>query len=137
MKKYIIVLVTLLLIIGCSFDCRIKNLDHRQLNYSELPEEVKDCLAEAFEANFSGEALFVNKEDSTRYCVEDIWNCLVHSWLDYVRVVDKKKNKNYRIEQDMPEPFLFYNDRLFIFSEYNAMINGDFENYNYIEYQLK
>lgn len=130
-------LVTLLLIIGCSFDCRIKNLNHRQLNYSELPKEVKERLAEAFEADFSGETLFVNKEDSTRYCVEDVWNSFVHSWLDYVRVIDKKKNKYYRIEQGVPGPFVFYNDKLFIFSEYNAMISGDFENYNYTEYQLK
>ena len=86
------IVLALFLFVSCSYDCKITNLKHRNLTYHSLPESVKNGLNDAFEANFRGCILTICKEDSTRYNEEHVWNFFVHSWLEYVKVTDQKKN---------------------------------------------
>lgn len=139
-KQILILLVFTLSLIALGRSCnyRLWMLKNKELTYKELPMEVKKCLANKLESFDITDSyiLFVNESDSSNYKAESvgyIWG--PQSWIAYIKLIDIKKNIVYRINRDVSEPYIIFENRLYIPKEYNIRWNYDKILYN--EYELK
>ena len=129
-------------IIGCSsdegYDYTIKQLQHKELSYNELPKEVHEYLSFVAHCDTSiYDLAFVNPADSSRFCFKRVLSKLVSSWYDYYKLIDSDKNIIYRIEQGEPSPYIIYNNKLYVPDKFNVLFIGDIDQAKYTEYELK
>lgn len=140
--KYFYYLFVILSIVCCSFDYRydykIKQLQHQDLSYNELPKEVNDYLSFIAQCDtYIYDLAFVNPADSSRFRFKVIKSVLVDSWIAYYKIIDTDKNLVYRIEQGVPSPYIIFNNKLYVTDKFNVLYIGDVDQTKYTEYELK
>lgn len=136
MRYFIVILITIILV-GCSsYDYKITSLKHKNLNYTELPFEVRKYLSDQPKCEDYDMLLFVDLSDTANYSVESI-KTFTGPWIKYEKLVDKQKNISYRISQDVPSPFIVFQSKLYIPDKYNILCGGSIIEAIYTEYQLK
>ena len=142
MKKYIFYILVISSIASCSrdlgYDYKIKQLQHKDLSYNELPKEVHDYLSLITQCDTSlSDLAFVNPADSSRFRFMVVKSIFVDSWIAYYKLIDIDMNIIYRIEQGEPSPYIIYDNKLYIPDRFNTLYMGDVDQARYTEYELK
>jgi len=141
MKKYIFYILVISSITSCSwdfgYDYKIKQLQHKDLSYNELPKEVHDYLSWITQCDTSiCDLAFVNPADSSRFHFMVVKSIFVDSWIAYYKLIDTDKNIIYRIEQGEPSPYIIFDNKLYIPDRFNTLYIGDVDQVKYTEYEL-
>ena len=108
------------------------------LSYKELPEEIKKCLANKLDSFdlYNNIILFVNESDSSNFKAESIRTIFgPESWISFIKIIDIRKNKVYRINREASEPYILFENKLYIPNEYN--ITWKYDKITYNVYNLK
>lgn len=129
-KEYILILVSLLALVSCSepYDYRVTDLENSIVEYSELPLEVKDLLnhsdqymcvaAKEYDGNYHCSLYCLNSDKE--YEIE-----VIHpkfgpkAWVNYEILTDKNKQISYRLDKEMPSPYIIFQNILYVANEYN------------------
>ena len=102
MKKNIILFTILLWVAtSCSYDYRLKNLNHRELTYEELPDSVRTLLYSSMGDIILNGLLFVNPSDTSVYRYEVVFYKIAPWVPAYCKLTDTNKNISYRIEKEV------------------------------------
>ena len=137
MKNIGILIIVLLLCFSCkSYDYKLSNLEHKTLTFDELPFEVKKYLANRPKSEDYNMLLFVDLADTTNY-IEETVGTLTGPWVDYEKVIDKRKDISYRINQGVPPPYIIFRNKLYIPDRYDILCGNSIVEAIYTEYQLK
>ena len=128
----------LLVLCGCSsYDYRVSSLPSIELSYQELPKEVRLCLSSINPCDPStGALLVVDSVDSLRYSLEEVAT-ITGPWISFIKLMDNKKRLAYRIERDVPEPYIIFDGALYIPDRYNILYSDETQKAKYIRYQLR
>lgn len=138
-KKFILFLSFIMVIfITHSCDYRLWMLKKETLAYKELPEEIKKCLSDKLDSFdiYNSIILFVNESDSSNFKAESVSTILgPESWIAYIKIIDIRKNIVYRINREASEPYILFENKLYIPNEYNITWKHNRISYNV--YNLK
>ena len=128
----------LLVFCGCSsYDYKVSSLPSIELSYQELPKEVRLRLSSIKPCDPStGALLVVDSIDSLRYSLEEVATITGH-WISFIKLMDNKKRLAYRIERDVPEPYIIFDGALYIPDRYNILYSDETQRAKYIKYQLR
>lgn len=110
-----------------AYDFKISELEHEKMKFSDLPTSVKEFLIQSLEFdNVSQNSLtIIDLKETDRYTFEVIFNKWVSSWVDYVKLIDTKSKISYRINQDVPEPYILFDNKLYIPDRFNIFTTVD------------
>lgn len=137
MKNVIVLIMVLLLSFSCkSYDYNITSLKKKTLKYEELPFEVKKYLANLPKCEDYDMFLFVDSADTMNY-IEKTVETLTGPWVDYEKIIDKRKDISYRINQGVPSPYIVFRNKLYISDRYDILCGNSIVKAIYTEYQLK
>lgn len=82
--------------------------------------------------------LFVNESDSSNFKAERVGTIVgPESWISYVKLTDVKNNIVYKIDRNVPTPYIIYKNKLYIPDRYNVLCSDDAKEAIYSEYELK
>ena len=128
----------LLVLCGCSsYDYKVSSLPSIELSYQELPKEVRLRLSSIKPCDPStGALLVVDSIDSLRYSLEEV-AAITGPWISFIKLMDNKKRLAYRIERDVPEPYIILDGALYIPDRYNILYSDETLKAKYIRYQLR
>lgn len=128
----------LLVFCGCSsYDYKVSSLPSKELSYQELPKEVRLRLSSIKPCDPStGALLVVDSIDSLRYSLEEVAT-IMGPWISFIKLMDNKKRLAYRIERDVPEPYIILDGALYIPDRYNILYSDETLKAKYIRYQLR
>ena len=128
----------LLVLCGCSsYDYKVSSLPSIELSYQELPKEVRLRLSSIKPCDPStGALLVVDSIDSLRYSLEEVAT-ITGPWISFIKLVYNKKGLAYRIERDVPEPYIILDGALYIPDRYNILYSDETQRAKYIKYQLR
>ena len=128
----------LLVLCGCSsYDYKVSSLPSIELSYQELPKEVRLRLSSIKPCDPStGALLVVDSIDSLRYSLEEVAT-IMGPWISFIKLMDNKKRLAYRIERDVPEPYIILDGALYIPDRYNILYSDETLKAKYIRYQLR
>lgn len=135
--KYFLLNV-LLVLCGCSsYDYKVSSLPSKELSYQELPKEVRLRLSSIKPCDPStGALLVVDSIDSLRYSLEEVAT-ITRPWISFIKLMDNKKRLAYRIERDVPEPYIILDGALYIPDRYNILYSDETQKAKYIRYLLR
>lgn len=120
-----------------SYDYKVSSLPSIELSYQELPKEVRLCLSSIKPCDPStGALLVVDSIDSLRYSLEEVAT-ITGPWIAFIKLMDNKKRLAYRIERDVPEPYIIFDGALYIPDRYNILYSDETLKAKYIRYQLR
>ncbi len=126
---------------SCSnYDCKISELKQEKLRFAELPIEVKEFLLHPpeFDIENPGSLILIDSAEEERYKLEVKFNKWVSSWVDYVKLIDTKSKTSYRIKQGVPDPYIVFDNKLYIPDRYGiVVVNNNLEEVEFTCYQLK
>jgi putative response regulator len=71
-----------------------------------------------------------------RYSLEEV-AAITGPWISFIKLMDNKKRLAYRIERDVPEPYIILDDALYIPDRYNILYSDETQKAKYIRYQLR
>ena len=128
----------LLVLCGCSsYDYKVSSLPSKELSYQELPKEVRLRLSPIKPCDPStGALLIVDSIDSLRYSLEEV-AAITGPWISFIKLMDNKKRLAYRIERDVPEPYIILDGALYIPDRYNILYSDETQKAKYVRYQLR
>ena len=128
----------LFVLCGCSsYDYKVSSLPSKELSYQELPKEVRLRLSSIKPCDPStGALLVVDSIDSLRYSLEEVAT-ITGPWISFIKLMGNKKRLAYRIERDVPEPYIIFDGALYIPDRYNILYSDETQKAKYIRYQLR
>ena len=128
----------LLVFYSCnSYDYKVSSLPSIELSYQELPKEVRLRLSSIKPCDPStGALLVVDSIDSLRYSLEEVAT-ITGPWISFIKLMDNKKRLAYRIERDVPEPYIIFDGALYIPDRYNILYSDETQKAKFIRYQLR
>lgn len=128
----------LLVLCGCSsYDYKVSSLPSKELSYQELPKEVRLRLSSIKPCDPStGALLVVDSIDSLRYSLEDVAT-ITGPWISFIKLMDNKMRLAYRIDRDVPEPYIILDGALYIPDRYNILYSDETQKAKFIRYQLR
>lgn len=128
----------LLVLCGCSsYDYKVSSLTSKELSYQELPKEVRLRLSSIKPCDPStGALLVVDSIDSLRYSLEEVAT-ITGPWISFIKLMDNKKRLAYRIDRDVPEPYIIFDGALYIPDRYNILYSDETQKAKFIRYQLR
>lgn len=139
MRNFSLIFLTVVFV-SCNLnEYKITRLVQKQLTYYELPLEIKKYLSNPPDPILDSynDLVLITPKDSTIFSLETI-ETLVGPWVAYEKLRDKKKKIYYRINQDVPAPFIVFKNKLYIPDRYNILgIKKNTIEAKYTEYQLK
>ncbi|WP_455064130.1 response regulator [Prevotella sp.] len=130
--------ILLLVFCGCSsYDYKVSSIPSIELSYQELPKEVRLRLSSIKPCDPStGALLVVDSIDSLRYSLEEVAT-ITGPWISFIKLMGNKKRLAYRIERDVPEPYIIFDGALYIPDRYNILYSDETQKAKYIRYQLR
>lgn len=136
MKKLLLFLILFIFAVCISCDKQIYDLPSKTLTYNELPIEVQTYLSESkdFWDVTQEDLLFVNESDRNEYRLETI-DAIIGPWIIGERLINNKKNTEYKIAQGTPSPYILYKNRLYIPRDFMYLVE-DSKYMTYTEYEL-
>ncbi len=125
MKKNTILFTITILLLGCysSYDYRITKLEKQSFKYDELPDEIKFFIGNPSEYK----SIKSEYNNSTSiFCLDESCNYSVRSketgpWIDYSILTDNNKKITYRVEREIPTPYIIFQNKLYFMTEYNLL----------------
>lgn len=136
MKKQLPFLILFILTVCISCDKQIDDLPSKTLTYNELPLEVQTYLSESkdFWDVTQEDLLFVNESDRNEYRLETI-DAIIGPWIIGERLINNKKNTEYKIAQGTPCPYILFKNKLYVPSDFMHLVE-DSKYVKYTEYIL-
>lgn len=115
----------------------IERLDHRELGFKELPNELQRGLIDISnnKRNKENGSLMI-LDEAKEYKLEVVET---GPWTDYFLLKDLSTEKQYRIPREAADPYIIYKNKLYIPREYNIVGTNTKAIYTvlYDEYILK
>ena len=110
-----------------SYDFKITELKQEKIKFSDLPLAVREFLIRPpeFDNENPNSLIVVNSQEADRYVSEVIFNKWVSSWVDYVKLLDTKSKISYRINQGVPDPYIVFDNKLYIADRFNILTTVD------------
>lgn len=129
-------LIIFIFAVCSSCNKQIDDMPSRTLTYNELPIEVQTYLSESkdFWDVTQEDLLFVNESDRNEYRLETI-DAIIGPWIIGERLINNKKNTEYKIAQGTPSPYILYKNRLYIPRDFMYLVE-DSKYMTYTEYEL-
>jgi len=146
MRTIVISMIFLTLLCSCSINSyNISDLESKTIDYSDLPTEIQRFISKPSDKHkqFTSEGLYIGIKpmiclDSCDFSFETVRSLFVKAWVDYYKMIDLKNGKSYKIDYGNPQPFIVFNNTLYIPQEYNICIGTlDTTNLKFIAYKLK
>lgn len=137
MKKCIL-LFTCLFFIGCSH-YNINGLQYKILSFDDLPKEVANYIKTPDDSYADTSSMLVelplNKEKKYRLENVKTW---IGPWVSHKKLIDIQNKVTYKINKDIPSPYIVYENKLYIADRYNIKTTvADVREIKFIEFQLK
>lgn len=129
------IIISMFIFNSCSnYDFKISELKHEKLKFSDLPVAVQEFLIQPteFDNENPSSLIIINSQEADRYVSEVIFNKWVNSWVDYVKLIDTKSKISYRINQGVPDPYIVFDNKLYIPDRFNILTTVD--NMNKVEF---
>lgn len=116
MKRLFIFISILVFNSFTSYDFKISDLKHEKLKFLKLPIEFQNFLNQPpqFEDEAPISLFIINSKERDRYLFEVKINKVVSSWFDNLLLAVSKKKIRYRINQGVPDPFIIFENKLYI-----------------------
>lgn len=116
--KNLLLIILILSITSCAvdydYDYRIIKLPYQDLSYEELPNDVKMLFYAASIGNTKKDRLlFVDSTDISTFCLKET-ETISGPWIAYFKLMDNKKQISYRIEYNLPFPYILYHNKIYI-----------------------
>ena len=110
-----------------NYDFEISELINEELKFSELPIAIKEYLIHPpeFDNENLSPLITIDSIETERYVVEVNFNKEVSSWVDYTRLIDTQNNTSYRINQGVPDPYIVFDNKLYIPDRFNIFTTVD------------
>jgi len=108
---------------GCNKSyCDLSDLKHYKLKYSNLPQDVMLYIKNPNEYEVDSQNMLVElpKNKKSHYYLETV-NTLIGPWVAYEKLVDKEKTIYYKIEQGVPDPYIIFENKLYIPDRFNII----------------
>ena len=136
MKNQLPFLIIFIFAVCSSCNKQIDDMPSRTLTYNELPKEVQTYLSRSTDfCEVTQETLlFVNESDRNDYRLETI-DAIIGPWIIGERLLNNKKNTEYKIAQGTPGPYILYKNRLYIPRDFMYLVE-DSKYMTYTEYEL-
>lgn len=126
--RTLIIIVSMFIFNSCSnYDFKISELKHEKLTFSDLPVEVKEFLIESpeFDNENPSSLIIIDSQEADRYVLEVIFNKWFSSWVDYTKLLDTQSETIYRINQGVPDPYILFDNKLYIPDRFNILTTVD------------
>lgn len=151
-KEIVIVLILLLVIVSCNkpYDYRITDLKNNIIKYPELPLEIKDLLTHSSQYTCITPKGYDDNNHCLLYCLsrDEKYEIEVFypkfgskAWISYEILIDLKTQTSYRLEKEMPFPYIIFQNVLYVANEYNFINNNrnieSMNNLSFTCYSLK
>jgi hypothetical protein len=125
---------------GCSKSYHeLSSLKHYTVNFNDLPEDVIMYLKNPseYETDFQNMLVELPKSKKVNYSLETV-NTLIGPWVLYEKLIDKEKNIYYKIKQGVPDPYIVFENKLYIPDRFNILTTvDDFSKVEFTCYTLK
>lgn len=133
--RTILIIILMFIFNSCSdYDFKISELKHEKVIFSDLPVAIQEYLIQPpeFDNENPSSLIIINSQEVDRYVSEVIFNKGVSSWVDYVKLIDTKSKISYRINQGVPDPYIVFDNKLYIPDRFNILTTVD--NINKVEF---
>lgn len=123
--RNIFVILLILSLGGCSKSYyELSALKHYKVNFNDLPQDVIKYLKNTSKYEIDNQNMLVelSKSKKTNYSLETV-NTFIGPWVSYEKLIDKEKNIFYKIEQGVPDPYIVFENKLYIPDRFNILTN--------------
>lgn len=117
------------------YDYDLRKLEHRELNFNELPNEVREYIHHKKEkACIIDDIQFVTPNDTMRYHEERISDILLPWVVKFSVLKDNHLKKDYKVDKRLVTPFMIYQNKVYV----PDIPVGDYDQkeYEYIKYTV-
>lgn len=138
--RNLLIIISMLFFNGCnSYDFQIKNLTKEKVRFDNLPVQVADYIKnpQHYKNGSPNTLVILNSVDTSRYILE-VKSSFVSSWIDYIKIIDAKNQITYRINREEPDPFIIFDNKLYLPDRYNIFTTvDDLNSLEFTRYDLK
>lgn len=136
--KYWNFLIIVILFSSCNRQ-NINTLKSEKVKYKDLPIEIVKCIKNPndFQEERNSMLIELPKGRDADYKVENV-KTLIGPWVSYVKLINIKKDIYYKIDQEVPSPYIVFENKLYVPDRYNIFTTvDDLESLEFTRYELK
>lgn len=136
--KYWIFLIVVVLFSSCN-NRNINTLKHEKLSFKDLPVEIFQYLKNPTEVQDDIQAMILElpKGKNNDYRLETV-NTWIGPWVAYEKLININKNITYKIERGVPDPYIIFDNKLYVPDRYNIFTTvDDLNSLEFTRYELK
>lgn len=131
-------LIIALLFCSCNGQ-NINTLKSEKVKFKDLPVEITQYLKNPTEVQNDMPTILLElpegKEKNYRLETVKTW---IGPWVSYQKLINNKKNISYKIDREVPDPYIVFENKLYIPDRYNIFTTvDDLESLEFIRYELK
>ncbi len=112
---------------GCNKSSyELSSLKHYKVDFNVLPKDVIMYLKNPneYETDFQNMLVELPKNKKSNYSLETV-NTFIGPWVSYEKLIDKEKNIFYKIKQGVPDPYIVFENKLYIPDRFNIFTTVD------------
>ncbi|PZX49223.1 hypothetical protein LV84_04287 [Algoriphagus ratkowskyi] len=136
--RYWISLIIVMLFSSCN-ERNISTLKHEKVKFKDLPIEIVKCIKNPndFQEERNNMLIELPKSKNVDYTVENV-KTWIGPWVSYVKLIDIKNNTSYKIDRGVPDPYIIFEDKLYVPDRYNIFtVVDDLNSLEFTRYELK
>ncbi|NJY64325.1 hypothetical protein HC174_16425 [Salinimicrobium sp. CDJ15-81-2] len=114
-------------------------MKHEKVKFNDLPVEIVNCIKNPndFQEERNNMLIELPKGKNVEYKVENV-KTWIGPWVSYVKLINLHNNTFYKIDQEVPNPYILFENRLYVPDRYNIFTTvDDLNELEFIRYELK
>lgn len=144
MIKLVFGICFVIVLTSCSsYDYNVSKLERSEVSFLDLPNEVQSFFNDPSKYKFHSkieENLGIRQIvclDVDNFEVKTI-KTIIGPWVSYEKLIDTKNNISYKINYEIPWPYVIYKNKLYLTDKYNIFTTvEDFSKLKWNCYNLK
>ena len=136
--KYWKLLIIVIFFSSCKGQ-NISTLKHEKVKFKDLPIEIVRCIKNPndFQEERNNMVIELPKGKDPEYKVENV-KTWIGPWVSYVKLINIKKDIYYKIDREVPYPYIVFENKLYVPDRYNIFTTvNDLESLKFTRYELK
>lgn len=136
--KYWNFLIVVVLFSSCNRQ-NINTLKHEKVKFKDLPFEIIKCIRNPndFQEERNNMLIELPKGKEKNYTLETV-KTWTGPWVAYQKLINIEKNISYKIDRGVPDPYIIFENKLYLPDRYNIFtIVDDINSLEFTRYELK
>lgn len=136
--KYWIFLIIVMFFSSCD-GRNIKTLKSEKVKFNDLPVEITQYLRNPTEVQTDIQTMLLElpKGKENNYRLETV-NTWIGPWVSYEKLLNIEKNISYKIDRGVPDPYIIFENKLYVPDRYNIFTTvDDLNSLEFTRYELK